>query len=245
MIAKSLLQSLISKYYLGTNEQVKWEIIDKNLEINFISPGKDVIGSVNCEDFQLEDSTLAIYDTKKLSNLVSICQGDLLLELEKTNKIATKLNISDMNFNLTYALSDSLLIPRVGTVNEPDSWEVKLDLSSEDVSNLIRAKSALSDVDNMDITTTMDLDGNLVCEVVFGDSYGHSNKITYQIQGEVSKSNIEIPFDSGMFKTILSANKDMEEGVLWLSDKGLLRMRFKTDNIVSEYFMIRRANSEF
>ena len=245
MIAKSLLQSLISKYYLGTNEQVKWEIINNNLEINFISPSKDVIGSVTCGDFQLEDSTLAIYDTKKLNNLVSICQGDLLLELEKTNKIATKLNISDMNFNLTYALSDSLLIPKVGTVNEPDSWEVKLDLSSEDVSHLIRAKSALSDVDNMDITTTMDLDANLVCEVVFGDSYGHSNKITYQIQGEISKSNIEIPFDSGMFKTILSANKDMEEGTLWLSDKGLLRMKFKTNDITSEYFMIRRANSEF
>ena len=106
------------------------------------------------KNFQLDNTVLPIYDTKKLSNLVSICQGNVLVEVEKINDVATKLNLSDMHFNLTYALSDILLIPRVGTVNEPDEWEVKIDLTSEDVSQLIRAKSALSDVDNMVFKTT-------------------------------------------------------------------------------------------
>ena len=79
MIAKSLLSSIISKYYLGTNESVKWVVNNNNLEINFISPSKDVIGNVLCKDFQLEDSTLAIYDTIKLNNLISICHCNLLL----------------------------------------------------------------------------------------------------------------------------------------------------------------------
>jgi hypothetical protein len=48
-----------------------------------------------------------------------------------------------MNFNLNYALSDPLLIDKVGTVNIPD-WVVKLDLASEDIDNIIKAKSALS-----------------------------------------------------------------------------------------------------
>lgn len=245
MIPKSTIQSIISKYYLGTNESVKWVINNKNLEINFISPSKDVIGHVYCEDFDLEDSTLAVYDTKKLSNLVSICQGDLLLELEKTNTVATKLNVSDMNFNLTYALSDSLLIPPVGTVNEPEEWDIEIDLTNEDISHLIRAKSALSDVDNMAFKSTFDMDGDLVCEVVFGDGYGHSNKITYQLQGNIKKGNIDVPFDSNMFKTILSANKDMESGVLHLSGHGLLHLKFKSGDTSSEYFMIRRAETDF
>lgn len=245
MIAKSLLSSIISKYYLGTNESVKWVVNNNNLEINFISPSKDVIGNVLCKDFQLEDSTLAIYDTKKLNNLISICNGNLLLELDKTNSVATKLHISDLNFNLAYSLSDILLIPKVGTVNEPDEFEIQINLASEDISNLIRAKSALSDVDNMVFQSALNLDGDLVCEVVFGDGYGHSNKIVYQMQGSISQGNISVPFDSGMFKTILQANKDMETGVLRLSNKGLLHLKFETETISSEYYMIRRAEAEF
>ena len=245
MIAKSLLSSIISKYYLGTNESVKWVVNDNNLEINFISPSKDVIGHVICENFQLDNTLLPIYDTKKLNNLVSICQGDVLIEIEKINTVATKLNLSDMHFNLTYALSDMLLIPKVGSVNEPNEWEVEIDLSNEDVSQLIRAKSALSDVDNMVFKTTTDLDGNLVCEIVFGDGHGHSNKITYQLMGNVKEGGISVPFDSNMFKTILSANKDMESGTLKLAKGGLLQLRFNTDEISSEYFMIRKAETDF
>jgi hypothetical protein len=245
MIAKSLLSSIISKYYLGTNESVKWVVNDNNLEINFISPSKDVIGHVICENFQLDNTVLPIYDTKKLNNLVSICQGDVLIEVEKINTVATKLNLSDMHFNLTYALSDMLLIPKVGSVNEPNEWEVEIDLSNEDVSQLIRAKSALSDVDNMVFKTTTDLDGNLVCEIVFGDGHGHSNKITYQLMGNVKEGGISVPFDSNMFKTILSANKDMESGTLKLAKGGLLQLKFNTDEISSEYFMIRKAETDF
>ena len=85
MINKQKLQSVINKYYLNVNEAVKWVIEDNTLSIDFMSPTKDIIGKLTCNEFELEDSTLAIYDTKKLNSLVSICNGDLLLELEKTN----------------------------------------------------------------------------------------------------------------------------------------------------------------
>lgn len=244
MINKAVVQSVINKYYLGLNESVKWVVNDNMLNIDFMTPTKDVIGSVTCNDFELENSQLAIYDTKKLSNLISICNGDLLLELEKTNKVFTKLNISDMNFNLTYALSDPLLISKVGTVNTPE-WVVELDLTSEDIDNLIRAKSALAQIDNMLVTTTQDLDGEDICEFVFGDESGHNNKITYQIQGDIKQPDLKIPFNSDMFKTILQANKDMDGGTLYLSSMGLMRLEFNSDDIASEYFMVRKAETSF
>ena len=138
MINKLKLVSIINKYYLGVNESVKWEIKNNTLSIDFMTPTKDVIGNLTCDNFELEDSKLAIYDTKKLQNLISICSGDLLLELEKTKEIYTKLKISDLNFNLNYALSDPLLINKVGSVNEAE-WVVELDLTSEDISNIIKA----------------------------------------------------------------------------------------------------------
>lgn len=244
MINKLTLQSIINKYYLGLNESVKWDINNNMLNIDFMTPTKDVIGNVVCNDFQLENSSLAIYDTKKLQNLVSICNGDLLLELEKTNKIFTKLKVSDMNFNLTYALSDPLLINKVGTVNTPE-WVVELNITTEDIDNLIKAKSALSGIDNMLVTTTEDLDGNAVCEFVFGDESGHNNKITYQILGDIKTQDLKLPFNSDMFKTILQANKDMEGGSLYLSEMGLMKLEFDNNNIASEYFMVRKAETEF
>ena len=244
MISKLTLQSVISKYYLGLNESVKWVTNDNSLEVNFMTPTRDVIGSVICNNFDLEDSKLAIFDTKKLQSLINICSGDLLLELEKTNVVSTKLKISDMNFNLTYALADSLLIGKVGTVNIPE-WIIELDLSIEDIDNLIKAKSALQGVDNMLLTTTVDLDGNNVCEFVFGDEQGHNNKITYQISGRIDSNNLKIPFNSDMFKTIIHANKDMDGGKLYLSEMGLLNLKFQKEGITSEYFMSRKAEREF
>jgi len=244
MINKQKLQSVINKYYLNVNEAVKWVTKDNTLQIDFMSPSKDIIGKLICNNFDIEDSTLAIYDTKKLNSLVSICNGDLLLELEKTNKIFTKLKISDLNFNLTYALSDALLIGKVGTINMPE-FVVKLNLTTEDIENLIKAKSALSQVDNMLVTTTTNLDGENICEFIFGDESGHNNKITYQVMGEITEQDLKIPFNSDTFKTILHANKDMEEGTLNISSLGLIEMKFKTESISSEYFMVRKAETSF
>tara|TARA_R110002153_G_scaffold117150_1_gene261137 strand:- start:1167 stop:1901 length:735 start_codon:yes stop_codon:yes gene_type:complete len=244
MINKLKLQSVINKYYLGLNESVKWEISNNSLNIDFMTPTKDVIGNVTCDDFELEDSKLAIYDTKKLQNLISICSGDLLLEFEKTNAIYTKLNISDMNFNLSYALSDPLLINKVGNVNEAE-WVVELDLTTEDITNIIKAKSALAQIDNMLITTTTNLDGENVIEIVFGDESGHNNKITYQISGDIKETGINLPFNSDTFKTILYANKDMEGGKLLLSNMGLMKLSFDFEGISTTYYMVRRAEAEF
>ena len=247
MINKSTLQSIISKYYLGVNESVKWEIENNALCVEFMTPTKDVIGNVEVTNFPVDGShKLAIYDTKKLSNLISICNGDLLLELEKNREIYTKLHISDLNFNLSYALSDPLLINKVGTVNEPE-YVVDAQLEQEDVDNIIKAKSALAGVDNMLITTTQDLDGNNVIEFIFGDESGHNNKITYQVKGDIQELDMKLPFNSDTFRTILQANKDMGGGSLKLSTMGLMYLEFVNEETAttSRYFMVRKAETDF
>ena len=143
MISKSLLQSIIAKYHLGEIEQIKWEIKNNNLSINFIAPSNMVLGSVKCNDFQIPDVDLAIYNTKKLANLISICSGDLILDLERQKEIITKLKIADENYNLEYALSDPLLIKKVGKAKPVEGWYVELNLSSDEISNILKAKSAM------------------------------------------------------------------------------------------------------
>ena len=238
MIAKTQLQSIIAKYFLGEIEQIKWEIEDNHLNINFITPSNMVLGSVKCNDCVFEDDELAIYNTKKLANLISICNGDLLLDLERQKEIITKLKIADENFNLEYALSDPLLIKKVGTAKPVDSWYVEIDLSSEEINNILRAKGAMSEVDHFLVTTTKDLDKQDVCELIFGDEIGHNNKISYQMQGTINKEDMKIKYNSNMMKTILNANKDMSEGKFKISNAGLMYLHFTDGVIESEYYMV-------
>ena len=244
MINKSILQSVISKYYLNVCESVKWKTENNNLTIDFMSPTADIIGKVTCKDFPLEDSELAIFDTKKLLSLLNITTGDVLLELEKTHKIFTKISISDQDFNLSYALADTHLIGKVGTVSDT-TWDVNINLEKEHVSNLVKAKSALSEIDNMIITTELDLNQELMCKFTFGDEHGHNNKITYQLYGDITDQNLKLPFNSNIFRTILNVNKDLDSGVLRISSKGLMKLEFTSGDTTCEYYLVRKESTNF
>ncbi len=226
------------------NEQVVWSFKDNILSVDFTTPSKDVIGNVRCEDIGFEDIDLPIFNTKKVQSLVDLCEGEILMEVEKTNKIPTKLKISDEKFNTVYALADALLIPRVGSVNEP-LYDVELELTAEDVFNLVKARSAMSETANLIMSTTKDLDGDPVCEVILGEEGGHENKISYQLRGVINEIGVKVPFDLDKFRDILNVNKNSDEGLIQLSSKGLMRLTFKTGKITSTYYMIRRAENVF
>jgi hypothetical protein len=244
MINKLLIKSIIDKYYLGENESVKWIIKDHKLSVDFTTINREVIGTITCHNFQLNDCELSIFDTKKLSNLLSITSGDLLLETEQHKGIFTKLHISDPHFNLTYALADPLLIGKVGTVNEPE-WDAILPLVKEDVDNLVKAKTALSDVDNMVISTELDLNNDMMCKFTFGDEKGHNNKITYQVYGEIKDNNIKLPFNSNHFRNILNVNKDLKTGTLYICSGGLMKIVFENEDTTSQYYIVRKAEDSF
>jgi hypothetical protein len=238
MISKNVLQSVIAKYYLnGLNNQVKWRIKDKALTIYAGEKGR--VCKVHLNDFDIEDSELGIFDTDKLSKLLSITSGELSLSLEKIKSVYTKMHIADLNFDLTYSLADILILGKTTWYEDPETWEIDIDLQMEDVDHLIKAKNALSDVNNMLITTTQDFDGNNICEFVFGDNTGFSNKITYQLNGDIKEDNLSIPFDSDIFKSILNSNKDMSKGNLKLSNKGMIKLTFNSDDIESVYYIAR------
>ena len=244
MVNKLILQSIINKYHLGEIQSVKWNIQNKKLNIEFMSINKEIIGNITHTDMDIEDSNLAIFDTKKLLSLINITSGDLLINFEKTKAIYTKMFLADNDFNLTYALSDPLLIAKPGTVDEP-KWDMTLPLEKEQVDNLIKAKSALAGVGNMTLSPDKDLDGGDLCVVTFGDEQGHNNKIVYNLLGDIRQADVSIPFNSDMFKTILNANKDLEDGILYLSYQGLLKLEFKSENTTSTYYMIRKEESAF
>jgi len=238
MINKNLLQSAIQKYYLsGRYNKVKWRI--KSNILTIYAGQSNRACKVVLKDFPLQDSELGIFDTDKLTRLLAITSGDLMLTLQGQKELHNILNIADPNFDLTYTLADPLIIGKVEWVNDPDSYEVELNLEKEDINHIIKAKSALSESPNMLITTKLDLDDIPICEFVFGDMSGYANKITYKLQGKINENGISIPFDAEMIKDIFNANKDVDIATLSLSSMGLLKLVFKNENIESTYYILR------
>jgi hypothetical protein len=239
MIHKNKLLSFVSKYYLnGLSNQVKWRIKDGKLLVYAGEAGR--VCRVELDNFPLEDGELGIFDTHKLSKLISITSGELMLSVDKVKSIFTKLYLQDANYTLIYSLADVLILGKNTYYNDPEKWVIELNLTQDDVDHLIKAKNALSDVSNMLITTSTDLDGTPICEFIFGDNTGFSHKITYPIStGIISISDLNLPFDSDVFRDILSSNKDQDSCTLKISQDGILKLNFDSTDLKSEYFMAR------
>ena len=238
MVSKNTLQSIVSKYYLGgLFSQVKWRIKDNTLTIYAGEQGR--AAKVYLKNFQFEDCELGIFDTHKLAKLLSITNGELLITAEKTHKIYTKLHIADSNFDLNYSLADIFVIPKATYYQEIEDPDVSINLEKENIDALIKAKTALSDQSNLLVKTTENLDGIPVCEFTFGDIENFSNKVTYTLQGDIKVSDLELPFNSDTLKDIFSNNKDMDNGKLKISADGMIQLNFYSEDIETEYFLLR------
>jgi hypothetical protein len=245
MISKHDLQSVIGKYHLnGLVESVKWTIEDNALNIDFQSPNKDMIGRVNHANFPLENAEMAVYDTSKLNKLLGVTSGELFLELEKTQKVFTKLIISDMNYTLNFSLTDLLLISSVGEINDSGEFEIISELDSESISAIIKAHNALES-DNVIINIDKDLDLQDVLVLSFGDVSNHTNKIDYQVPNTTLKDvpyGTELPFNSSIFKTILNNNKDATKATMKVNTKGYVKFEFEGEDWSSYYYVVRKAD---
>ena len=189
MINKLELQSVINKYFLnGMVESVKWTTENNALDIDFQSPNKDMIGRVKHTNFPLENSVIAVYDTSKLNKLLGITSGEVVLELEKTQAVYTKLIISDFNYTLNFSLTDLLLIQDLGNVTDPNNYEITGTLDEEKISAIIKAHNALES-DNMIVRIGQNLDGEDCLILTFGDNSNHTNKIDYQFP-DASLNNV-------------------------------------------------------
>ena len=187
-------------------------------------------GRYNKVKWRIKDNTLTVYAGQS-SRACKVVLNNFPLQ-------DSELGIFDTD-KLTRLLADPLIIGKVEWVNDPDSYEVELNLEKEDINHIIKAKSALSESPNMLITTKLDLDDIPICEFVFGDMSGYANKITYKIQGNIIENNLSIPFDAEMIKDIFNANKDVDTATLSLSSMGLLKLVFKNKNVESTYYILR------
>ena len=249
MIAKNTLQSIISKYYLGGKvESVKWVVEDQKLHIDFMSPTKDMIGRLSCDNFPIStDGTLAIFNTTQLNRLLNVLAGDLMLDTERTKAVLTKLIIQDSKASINYSLADPIMIQKAGEVDENIDWKVQATLENEDFHTFVRAASSIQGNEIVTLAASKDSIDTPIINFVFGERMEFSNKVEFQVNatfGDDVREDNKIPFNSEMLREIFNANKTSDECHLSFVDEGLLRLIFTSEDegIDTTYFVVRKAD---
>ena len=235
---KPYLQDVIEKYHLGgLVERVKIQITDKTLTTKFISTQKNLVGVLEAPEITLPDCEFGVYDTSQLLKLIGITDHFLTLDVEVNKGIANKLLIADNEYNLEYALADTMLTPTVPSIDEP-TYHMVADVNAEFIAKFLKAKKALG-TDVFIVEQSKDHEDKDAMKFTLGGIEKHTNKVNFTLQ--TSQSTIpgaQIKFPIEEFGEILAANKEIATGVLSVSEDGLLKIEFTNEEGVKVTYLL-------
>ena len=237
---KSDLINYIQKYYLGGFVNAVQVISSKEgLLCKFITPTKDLVGIINKKESFLPHGHLYIYNTSQLLKLISILGEDITVNYEG-GKVPTKKLISDSVYDITYPLSDPILInSKIPDIKE-GSFDFSIPLNTENKNKILKVKNSI-DTENIWIGPYKDISDYKI-QFTFGDNAEHNNKISFYVPPKdqiQSFQEYSLPFSLEYLKEILSSNKDID-GELFLNQKGLMKIVFETSDISIVYYLIRK-----
>jgi len=238
-VKKSHIVSNIQKYFLGgLSKGVIWNIQNNQAVIEFTTETKDTVGKLFF-NIDLDECEIGINNTDALLRLLSITDEELQLELDtKETGLPTKLRIQDKKYDLDYNLSDPKIIEKVPNVQEID-FDFTFKLNDEFINSFLKAHNALEKTNEFTLNTSTTPQGENVVEIVIGERVRHANKIKFIEPAEFETPSDLLPFSAIVIREILSANKG-SEGIASVSNKGLLKISFNTDESLVEYFVVRQ-----
>jgi hypothetical protein len=238
---KLFLEDVIEKYYLGgLVERVKIQITDKTLYTKFISAQKNLVGVLEAPGITLPDCEFGVYDTSQLLKLIGITDHFLTLDVEMNKGIANKLLIADNEYNLEYALADTMLTPNIPAIDEPH-YNMVADVNIEFIAKFLKAKKALG-TDVFTIEQGKDTEDKQAMNFTLGGVDKYTNKVNFTLQTSThSIPGAKMKFPIEEFGEILAANKEPKTGVLSVSEDGLLKIEFTNEEgVKATYILVGR-----
>ena len=231
---KQSLNRFVSKYNLaGLVESVKWESKDGSLNTSFISDDKSVLGSVTMKEFEGTNATFGVYDTSKLTKMLSVLGNDVEFSINDIDGKPVSLKFKDGSTSVNYMLADLSVIPNVPDLKQLPDFDVEIKLDSNFINKFIKAKGALADENNF---TFLCKDGK--SQIILGYSNINTNRIVIDVDANCSGEIQPISFSATYLKEILVANKEATDATLKISSQGLSHIRFEIDNYESNYYLV-------
>jgi len=241
MMKKERLIRFINKYNLDNiMEAVKWKNIasEKVLRTRGELQSKTFIMDVTMKDFSefTEDVIIPIVNTPKIKAMLSPFEEDITLTLNTNGDRVVGFSVSDQNCESYCTAADPSAIPPVSKdITDKQNYEVEILLTEEFVDKFLKAKLALSELEDF----TIRMNKNDKVEFVVGYSVANTNRITLiapTINGKDKFDGQPIKFLSKNFIEVLKANKEITDGVLYLTSRGVIKTIFKSDEFDSTYW---------
>ena len=231
---KQSLNRFVSKYNLaGLVESVKWESSEGSLTTSFISDDKSVLGNVTMKEFDSSDASFGVYDTTKLTKMLSVLGDDVDFSINDIDGKPVSLKFKDGSTSVNYMLADLSVIPNVPDLKQLPDFNVEIKLDSTFISKFIKAKGALADENNFTFTCK---DGS--GQIILGYSNINTNRINIDVDCVCEKDIEPISFSANFLKEILVANKEATDATLKISSDGLAHIYFEIDNYESNYYLV-------
>ena len=237
MIQKRVLSNFISKYHLnGLIEKVQWTS-DTDVKMGFVNDSKTLLGYVTLKDINFPKGKLGIFDTGKLNKMLNILDGELLIDVKKTNGIPAKLNLEDTNYSISCNLADPSVIPSLPQPTIPPTPASKFEITQEFITRFIKSKDALNEVEAFTVETDEGFNGNELVFILGAET--ESNQIKFSVNVDNDDYLPKSPFNADLMKEILKANRTCLSGEFFVYSEGLLAVKFIEDYIESKYYLIR------
>jgi hypothetical protein len=232
---KKKLTSFIDKYHLAGNaNSVKVVSKDNTLTCDFITDDQNVVGNVTMNSFQIKECELGIYTTSQLVKLLTALDTDVEMQVNKAGDTAFSINLADKTTTVTFMLADLSVIRQVPQMKQLPNFNVKIKLTDTFADKFIKSKNALPETENFAVKS----DG-LGSEIVLNYSSLNTNRIIFDVETELADDLTAVCFSSNLFKEILVANKDAEQGYLEVSQAGLARVSFTGPSYSSTYYLVQ------
>ena len=124
----------------GLVESVKWESKEGSLTTSFISDDKSVLGSVTMKEFDSSDASFGVYDTTKLTKMLSVLGNDVDFSINDIDGKPVSLKFKDGSTNVNYMLSDLSVIPNVPDLKQLPEFDTEIKLDSNFITKFIKGK---------------------------------------------------------------------------------------------------------
>ncbi len=158
---------------------------------------------------------------------------------ETKNNTSTKLNIADMEYDLTYHLADLRMMPMETMVLDESqiTFGYSFNIDSEFIERYNKAKKALGS-DEVKIQALFNGEGDKGIYFTLGGKTSHDDKISFQTpNAEMELPSSEFQYNANYLFEIFTENKGAE-GIGYFDENGILKLEFNTENsIKSTYYL--------
>jgi hypothetical protein len=236
MNIKEVLMTGLKKTYLnlsGVDDYyIFWKVSKGDMKLSSIvsAHGTKTLCSTKIKSVSIDQSEFVLNNPDKLLKILNISGEDLKIKLPtKTN---LKLSISDKVYDSEFTLCDPLAIGiSLPELEEPDSYDVVLELTDDFINRFIQAKKANgSELVSVEVV-------NRTIRFQLGDNTDYSNKISFAVEEQGIFDMEKVLFSSDILEEIFTRNKG-NKGRLFVSPEGLMKLIFDGPDTESIYYIV-------